>query len=218
MADIAERLDAVRQRIVRAGADPGAVQIVGVTKGHPIGVVHAGIAAGLTAIGESYAQEINAKFAAPLAIAELHLIGHLQTNKVRLVAGLVDLVSSVDRRSVVAELAKRMPGVRVLVQVNTTGEPAKSGCSPAEAEGLVAAAGAAGLRVEGLMTIGPTDGDAARTRQAFVELRRLVDRLGLTTCSMGMSDDLEIAVAEGSTQVRVGTALFGVRPPKALLG
>jgi hypothetical protein len=100
----------------------------------------------------------------------------------------------------------------VLVQVNTTGEMSKSGAGPQEATAVVAAARAAGLHVEGLMTVGPTDTPPEAARPGFRLLRRLADDLGLATCSMGMSHDLEVAVEEGSTEVRIGTALFGRRP------
>ena len=210
--DIAARLAGVRARIrAVAGPQAGAVRIVGVTKTHPRAVVEAGIAAGLTAIGESYAQELVAKFGEWRPAVEVQFIGRLQTNKVRQLAGRVDVVASVDRAPLVAELARRIPGGRVMIQVNATGETGKGGCPLGEVTALVDAAGTAGLTVDGLMTVGPTDGDVARTQRAFATVRALVDRLGLGECSMGMSDDLELAVAEGSTQVRLGTALFGVR-------
>jgi uncharacterized pyridoxal phosphate-containing UPF0001 family protein len=153
---------------------------------------------------------------APVASAEglaVHFIGQLQSNKVRLLAGLVDVWETVDRPRLVAELARRSPGARVLVQVDTTGEPGKGGCPLADVPELVVAAGAAGLVVEGLMTVGPTEGGPEAARPGFRAVRRLVDELGLTTCSMGMSADLDVAVEEGTTEVRVGTALFGARPP-----
>lgn len=164
-------------------------------------------------------QELTAKFAGgPVPGLDVHFIGHLQGNKVRQLQGFVTVVSSVDRTGLISELASRRPGQRILVQVNTTGEATKSGCPPADAPALAEQASAAGLVVDGLMTLGPTDGDPHRTRAAFAALRRMVDDLGLAVCSMGMSADLEIAVGEGSTQVRVGTALFGVRPPKPPVG
>jgi PLP dependent protein len=152
---------------------------------------------------------------APVAAAEglaVHFIGQLQSNKVRLLAGVVDVWETVDRPRLVAELARRAPGARVLVQVDTTGEPGKGGSPLAEVPGLVATATAAGLVVEGLMTVGPTEGGAEAARAGFRAVRRLVDELGLTTCSMGMSADLDVAVEEGTTEIRVGTGLFGLRP------
>jgi uncharacterized pyridoxal phosphate-containing UPF0001 family protein len=123
----------------------------------------------------------------------------------------VDLWESVDRPALVDELARRVPGARLLVQVAATDEPSKGGCPPDDVGGLVQRARAAGLTVEGLMTIGPLEGGAAAARPAFRLVRRLVDELGLAQCSMGMSGDLEVAVEEGATEVRLGTALFGSR-------
>ena len=116
------------------------------------------------------------------------------------------------RSAPVAEVARRAPGATILVQVNTTGEPGKGGCPLDDVAALLDAASAAGLTVDGLMTVGPTVGGAEAARPGFRATRRLVDRLGLATCSMGMSDDLEVAIEEGATRVRLGTALFGPRP------
>jgi uncharacterized pyridoxal phosphate-containing UPF0001 family protein len=131
---------------------------------------------------------------------------------VRLLAGRVDVYETVDRASLVREVAKRAPGATVLVQVNATGEAGKGGCDPAEVAALIEACVAAGLTVDGLMTVGPTTGGPEAARTAFRAVRRMVDDLGLRTCSMGMTDDLEVAIQEGSTRVRIGTALFGPRP------
>jgi hypothetical protein len=141
------------------------------------------------------------------------MIGRLQTNKVRQLAGRVDCVETVDRAGLVDELSRRCPGMHVLVQVNATGEPDKGGCDPGDVGALVARASEAGLVVDGLMTVGPTTGGPEAARPGFRIVRELVDRFGLAVCSMGMSDDLEVAVQEGSTRVRVGSALFGARPP-----
>ena len=210
---VAERVHLLRERIARAGGHD--VDIVAVTKGFGADAIRAAVAAGLTRIGENYAQEAVAKVnecrAAGLGF-ELHFIGHVQTNKVRSLVPVVDVWQSVDREEVVRELGRRTaPGARLLVQVNATGEASKSGCPVDAVPALLDAARANSLSVEGLMTIGPTDGDPSRTRAAFRATRALVDRLGLTTCSMGMSGDLEIAVGEGATLLRVGTALFGDR-------
>ncbi len=177
--------------------------------------------AGLRAVGENFAREVVAKFgpagsAGPQVAAgkidiAVHFIGQLQTNKVRQLVGLVDVVESVDRPSLVDELAKRMPGLRVLVQVDTSGEPGKGGCPVRDVDALVERARAQGLDVAGLMTVGPTHGGPEAARPGFGTVRAMVDRLGLSVCSMGMSDDLEVAVAEGATEVRIGSALFGAR-------
>jgi uncharacterized pyridoxal phosphate-containing UPF0001 family protein len=186
-----------------------------VTKGFGSDAVLAAGAAGCSAIGENYAQELLDKAAAARrAGVAIHFIGRLQSNKVRALTGLVAVWETVDRRRLVDELARRAPGATVLVQVDTTGEPGKGGCSPDQVPELVEAAAAAGLAVDGLMTVGPTTGGPEAARPGFRLTRRLVDELGLRTCSMGMSGDLDVAVAEGSTRVRVGTALFGHRPPR----
>jgi PLP dependent protein len=164
-------------------------------------------------IGENYAQELLAK--RPTAVAAgvaVHFIGRLQSNKVRLVADTVSVWESIDRPALVDEVARRAPGATVLLQVNTTGEEDKGGCLPDDVAGLLARATAAGLVVDGLMTVGPTEGGAEAARAGFRLVRGLVDELGLRTCSMGMTDDLAVAVEEGTTRVRLGTALFGPRP------
>jgi pyridoxal phosphate enzyme (YggS family) len=210
---VARRLDDLRRRIVAAGGV--GVRIVGVTK--TLGPESWRIAKqlGIDAVGENYAQELAAK-AAEVGHEDrppVHFIGHLQTNKVRLIADSVDVWESVDRVSLIAEIAKRQASRQpmALIQVNTTGEAGKNGCTPGEASALVEAARREGIRVMGLMTVGPTDQDPVRTRTAFALLRRMADDLGVDERSMGMSADLEIAVEEGATIVRVGSALFGQR-------
>ncbi len=143
-----------------------------------------------------------------------HFIGRLQRNKVRGLAGIVACWQTVDRVALAAEIARRAPGAKVLVQLNLSGEPQKGGCDPVEAEPLVDQARALGLDVRGLMGIGPA-GPPETARPGFRRLVALADRLGLPERSIGMSADLEVAVAEGSTQVRVGQDLFGPRPPRS---
>lgn len=208
-AVVAQRLAGVRERILRAGGDPDVVRVVGVTKGFDASAVRLAAEVGLADLGESYAQEMVTKVDAAAPDARWHWVGRLQSNKVRQVADHVALWHSVDRASLGAEIAKRAPGAAVLAQVNTSGEGTKGGCAPEDTAGLVADLRAEGLEVRGLMTValrGP-DGAAA----CFRVLRGLADDLGLEERSMGMSDDLEAAVAEGATLVRVGTALFGER-------
>ena len=206
---VADRLAEVRARIERAGGDPDGVKVLAVTKTFGPDAVREAVAAGLVDCGESRAQELLSK--APEVPAEVrwHFVGRLQTNKVRQLAPHVALWQSVDRPDLVAELAKRAPGARVLVQVNVSREPQKGGCDPDAAADLVAQARSAGLDVAGLMCV-PAIGGA---REGFRLLRALADDLGLEERSMGMTGDLEVAVEEGSTMVRVGTALFGPRPP-----
>lgn len=192
------------------------VAVVAVTKGFGGSAIDAAVDAGAVAIGENYAQEIRSKRDVIEARhPEVHFIGRLQSNKVRQLVGLVDVWSSLDRHSVIAAVARRSPRARVRIQVNTSvdGADAGKGGAPVDAvPTLVEAARAAELVVEGLMTVGPTGGGPEAARPGFAVVRRLVDELGLVTCSMGMSGDLRVAVEEGSTEVRIGTALFGPRP------
>ena len=216
---VAERLAHVRDRIARAGGVD--VTVLPVTKTFGIDACWAAHRAGCTAVGENYAQEVAAKLGDTItAIGDpfgVHFIGQLQTNKVRMLAPIVSVYETVDRASLVAELAKRVPGARVLLQVSTVGEEGKGGCPLADVPTLFDTAGAAGLTVEGLMTVGPTDGGPEAARPGFRAVRALLERLALPVLSMGMTDDLEVAVQEGSTQVRVGSALFGARPPLSTL-
>ena len=225
-ARVAAAVAEVRDRIAIAGG--GGVRLVAVTKTFGAAEVVAAARAGCDGLGENYAQETVGKWAelhdllgpgGVAALPPLHFIGQLQTNKVRSLAPLVAVYETVDRTSLVAELAKRCPGTRVLVQVDATGEPGKGGCPIADVPALTAEAVARGLRVEGLMAVGPTHGGPDAARPVFTAVRALADRLGLAVCSMGMSDDLEVAVACGATEVRIGSALFGprligARPPQ----
>jgi pyridoxal phosphate enzyme (YggS family) len=205
-------VEVARARIHAAGGSDE-VELLAVTKGFGPDAVAAAAAAGCGMIGENYAQELLGKQAvARDAGVTVHFIGRLQSNKVRTVAGAVTVWETVDRPSLVDEIAHRAPGATVLIQVNATGEAGKGGCQPGDAGDLIERARSAGLVVDGLMTIGPTEGGPEAARPAFATVRRLVDDLGLATCSMGMTDDLEVAVEEGTTRVRLGTALFGPRP------
>jgi pyridoxal phosphate enzyme (YggS family) len=190
------------------------VRVVAVTKGFGVDAWRAAAAAGADGIGENYAQELLAKAAewgdAPRP--PVHFVGRLQSNKVRALASVVNVWETIDRASLVDELARRAPGAHVLVQVNATGESDKGGCDPAALDDLVARARHAGLDVRGLMVVGPTSGHVGATRAAFALVRESAARLALPELSMGMSADLDVAVTEGSTCVRVGTALFGERP------
>ena len=201
-------LDELHARIERAGGTD--VEIVAVTKTFGPEAIEAALAAGCRSIGENYAQELLEKRAAAAA-AEVHFIGQLQTNKVRQLADVVDVYETVDRPKLAREIAKRAPGARILIQVDTTGEPGKGGVPLDELDRLVEHVRDLDLDLVGLMTVGPTEGGPAAAAPGFRQVRAAVDRLGLSVCSMGMTADLEVAVAEGSTQVRVGTALFGQR-------
>ena len=209
-ASVRHHLDVVRARIVAAGGGDD-IAVLPVTKGFGPDAIAAAIAAGCTAIGESYAQELLAKRDACVGV-EVRFIGRLQTNKVRQLAGLVDVYESVDRIRLANEIARRQPGASVLIQVDTGDDPGKGGCPLEELDELVQIVRDLGLDLRGLMTIGPTEGGPAAARPGFRRVRAQVDRLGLAECSMGMSADLEIAVEEGTTEVRIGTALFGPLP------
>jgi hypothetical protein len=190
------------------------VRLIGVTKSFGPETVVAAREAGLTDLGENYAAELEAKVAAAGPGADgvvWHFLGAVQRNKVAQLAPLVGLWQSVARESEGARIARFAPQARVLVQVETTGLPGRNGCPPAVAGELVARLVDLGLDVRGLMTVAaPGEGVAT---QSFETLSRLADGLGLEERSMGMSDDLEAAVAAGSTMVRIGRALFGARPP-----
>jgi len=210
--DVGAAVGRVRERIRAVGGDLQGITLVAVTKGFGPDVVEAVLAAGVTDIAESYAQELEAK-AATVAGPRWHYVGRLQANKVRKVAAAVSLWQSIDRPELAAEVARRAPGARVLVQLDISGEPTKGGCDEQSARELVDRSRSHGLDVAGLMAVGPA-GEPERARPGFRRLARLADELGLAVRSMGMSGDLEVAVEEGSTMVRVGRALFGPRPDR----
>jgi PLP dependent protein len=210
MTDVAANAAAVRDRIAAAGGDPERVRILAVTKGHGADAVRAAVAAGLVDVGESYAQELVAKAEQVDDAVRWHMIGRLQRNKVRHVAAFVHLWQSIDRLSLAAEVARHAPGAAVLVQVNVTGADQQGGCPPERVAAVVEACTDLGLDVRGLMAIGPM-GSPEASRAAFRTVRELADALELPERSLGMSADLEAAVAEGSTMIRVGTDLFGPR-------
>lgn len=213
---IRDRLRDVHERIEAAGGNPETVQVIGVTKGHGPEVCEAALAAGLPALAESYAQELAGKAGRPsLARVRWHFVGGLQSRKVKGLAGTVEVWQSVDRPRLVEEVARWAPGARVLVQVALAEEPGKAGCPFSAVVALVEEAQANGLAVAGLMGVGPTAGGPEAARPGFRRLAGTARDLGLSTVSMGMSADLSVAVSEGATLVRVGTALFGPRPARA---
>jgi len=219
-AVVAARAATVRDRIASAGGGSD-VQLLAVTKGFGVDAVAAAWSAGLVEVGENYAQELLDKVvelgAGPIdghrVEVAWHFIGRLQRNKVRHLAAVVALWQTVDRAELAAEIAKRAPGAAVLVQLNLSGEAQKGGCPPTEAPTLVARAVELGLDVRGLMGVAPA-GPPEQARPGFRQLVELADRLDLPVRSIGMSADLEVAVQEGSTMVRVGRDLFGERPPR----
>lgn len=219
---VAARVVDIRRRITALTSRR--VAIIGVTKTFSADAWIVARDAGCDAVGENYAQEILAKHGDLVSrgvdaatLPAVHFIGHLQSNKVRQLYPMVALWQTVDRASLVSALAREQDRngrqAAVLVQVNATGEEQKSGCPPEAAEDLVVGARRAGLDVRGLMTVGPTSGDADETRRAFRRVAELARSLGLPEVSMGMSGDIDIALDEGSTMLRIGTTLFGQRPP-----
>jgi hypothetical protein len=223
VTEVAQRLWAVRERITRAAQDAGrapeSVRLLAVSKTKPAALIREAYAAGQRDFGENYVQELagKAEELSDLADLRFHMIGHLQRNKVRLVVQHVVSVHTVDSVRLAEELGKRASdGLAALVEVNVGGEVQKSGCAPAELERVLAAIEAQpALRLRGLMTVPPHTEDPAGARPYFDTLVRLRDQHGgaarLPELSMGMTHDLEHAVAAGATWVRVGTAIFGER-------
>jgi len=223
---LADNIAAVRERMARAvagaGRSPESVRLVAVAKRHPASAVREAHALGLRAFGENYAQELVAKAAeiGPLPSIEWHMIGHLQTNKARHVAPVIAMVHTLDSAHVAAELGKRAAKlgrtIGALIEVNVAADSAKSGCVPDELPAIIDAVRATqSLALRGLMTMPPYSDDAEASRPFFARLRELQARHGgpsvLPELSMGMSHDLEAAIAEGATIVRIGTAIFGER-------
>jgi len=230
MATIGANLQAVKERIARAaqlaGRDPGTISLIAVSKTHPVEAIEDALAAGQRAFGENYVQEALEKMRSLAARPEArgiewHMIGPLQSNKTRFVAENFAWVHSVERERIAARLAEQRPAglapLNVLLQVNVSGEASKSGIAPEEVAPLArSVAVLPRLRLRGLMAIPEPTHDVALQRARFRRLRELFERLRaegleLDTLSMGMSDDMEAAVAEGATMLRIGTAIFGAR-------
>lgn len=218
--DVATRLAEVIERIAAAAARSGrpadAVTLVAVTKTVPVERIASAVNAGVTDLGENRVQEMLQKVDA-IDGARWHFIGTLQRNKVQQVVGRVALIHSIDRLELAESVGRAAGGMGVtadvLVEVNATGEQTKHGVDLLDIEASVGHIAAVdGVRVRGLMTMGAA-GDASRTRGAFRAVREAADRLGLPVVSMGMSGDYEMAIEEGATMVRLGTAVFGPRPP-----
>jgi len=219
-----EKLDRLESRIAAAAARAGRrrsdILLVAVTKKFPAAVIREAYALGLRDFGENYVQEFEAKRAelADCAGARYHFIGHLQSNKTKKAAEIFDVIHTVDSPKIARRLdaeagaAGPHPGKDVLIEVKLSTEPAKTGAAPGEVPALIEAIrGCQHLRLLGLMTMPPWSDDAEKSRPYFAQLRELAGRNGLEHLSMGMSHDLEVAIEEGATIVRVGTALFGPR-------
>jgi len=207
----------VRARIDRAGALPGSVKIVAVTKGFGLAAVEAAMGAGVEDLGENYAQELVAKAQMAPPAARWHFLGQLQRNKLSRLAPYVHLWHGLDSEAEALALARRRPHAAVLVQVKVNSDEHRAGALPDQVPALVDQAAAAGLQVKGLMTLGPRYGAGEHVRSCFREVAGLARSLGLVELSMGMSGDFELAVAEGATIVRLGRALFGERPRQSVV-
>ena len=210
LADIQSRIAAAE---ARAGRAPGSVTLVAVSKTQAWEHIAPVLDAGQKVFGENRVQEAMERWGDRRAGLELRLIGPLQTNKTREAVAFFDVIETVDREKLARVLADEIQRVgkapRLYVQVNTGEEPQKAGIMPGEADAFIGVCRATyGLAVEGLMCIPPVDADPA---PHFAQLRAIAERNGVAKLSMGMSDDFEIAIAEGATSVRVGSALFGAR-------
>ncbi|MBW4030742.1 MAG: YggS family pyridoxal phosphate enzyme [Acidobacteria bacterium] len=213
---VAANLADVRRRIASAGGDLAAICIVAVTKTFEASMVRAAASAGLVAMGENYVGELERKDneTADLAL-RWHFLGALQSNKIARILAHADVVSAVTRDKEIDKIATLRPGMTIDVQVDLTRAPQRNGADVHEVEALVTRARDRGLDVRGLMTVASPDPVAASAQ--FAALARLASELGLRGRSMGMSEDLERAVEQGSTEIRVGRALFGPRTtPRAL--
>jgi hypothetical protein len=215
MNDASERLATVRQSIAAAarlaGRKPDSIELIAISKTHPVEAIEPLIAAGQRSFGENRVQEAEAKWPALRAQhpdLRLHLVGQLQSNKAAEAAALFDVIHSLDRPSLVAALAKCEQRPACFVQVNIGNEDQKGGCAIADTPALVASARGAGLNVTGLMCVPPAEIEAA---PFFALLQKMARDLALPQLSMGMSADYETAVMLGATHVRVGSALFGGR-------
>jgi pyridoxal phosphate enzyme (YggS family) len=228
MPSIRDNLESVRQRLARAalaaGRDPGEITLVAVTKTFPPETILEGIEAGITIIGENRVQEASRKFDVIGPRVQWHLVGHLQSNKAKKAVEIFSLIHSIDSLETAREVGRRaMEAGKVqdiLAEVNTSGEPQKYGVPPPQALDFIQTLSQVpGIRLMGLMTVGPLTEDSQAVRQAFRQLFRLFQEaksLALKNAemrylSMGMSGDFELAIAEGSNLVRIGSAIFGSR-------
>ena len=226
---ISDNLQTIRERIVRAcarvGRDPGTVTLIAIAKTFPWQKIQEVIRAGVTDVGENYVQELLQKRAALSGEnVQWHFVGHLQSNKVKQIAGWVTLIHAIDSVGIVREIDRRAAAegrtIKCLVEVNTSGEETKFGVPPGRAAELVREMqGLSHVSIEGLMTIGPFLPDPEGSRPMFRRLRELRDEiagLGIPNApmrhlSMGMTGDFEVAIEEGATLIRIGTAIFGPR-------
>jgi uncharacterized pyridoxal phosphate-containing UPF0001 family protein len=209
LARVKTNLGALRTRVAASAPDPSAVRIVAVTKTFGLDVVAAAVSLGLFDVGENYLNELESKRAASDDRIRWHYLGAVQTNKIARLCRVADVLCGVSREKELEHIARCDATPGLYIQVDYTGAAERNGAMPSEVSALVARAGALDLDVRGLMTVAPANPQGARV--AFRDTRHLVDDLGLDECSMGMSEDLEIACELGTTEIRVGRALFGER-------
>ncbi len=229
--DISSNISLIRQRIEAACArcerDPQSVRLMAVSKTVALERIREALEAGITLLGENYVQEAREKIPVIGRAAEWHMIGHLQTNKVKYVVNLFDWIHSVDRLELARELDKRAGQnnrrLNILIEVNVSGEESKNGMEPDAALELVRQISLLpNIRVRGLMTMPPYSDNPENSRPYFQALRKLRDKIGaaaipsirMDELSMGMTDDFEVAIEEGTTIIRVGRAIFGERMNK----
>ena len=215
--EIERNAQMLMNRVADAGGDTSTVRLMAVTKAFDAGAPNAAADAGLVLLGESYVQEFVAKLdsvSESAAAAEWHFIGRLQRNKVRQLPECASVIQSIDRESLAAEVARRRPGQKVFVQANLGDEPQKGGCAMTAVPHLVASCRDLGLVVSGVMGVAE-QAEASVVRRQYEALAAIADELELVERSMGMTGDLEEAVMAGSTMLRIGTALFGSRPPRS---
>ncbi len=226
--ELKARLDRLKERVAlaasRVGRDPFEVTVVAVVKTVPVALIEEAIEAGVTHIGENRVQEASGKFESIGRKVTWHMVGHLQRNKVKRALEIFDVVQSVDSVRLARVISERALVARrtvdVLLEVNTSGETTKYGFRPEELGGAAdEICSLEGIRTRGLMTVGPLVGDAEEARESFVLLRNLRDKISalglpgmeMSVLSMGMTNDFEVAIEEGATMIRVGTAIFGAR-------
>ncbi|MSQ15177.1 MAG: YggS family pyridoxal phosphate-dependent enzyme [Dehalococcoidia bacterium] len=218
---IKDNLERIKSRIAaaaeRAGRRPDEVTLIGATKTVPPDLIDAAVTAGLRHLGENRVQEAAPKHLALAGLHEnvtWHMIGSLQSNKIRQALDTFDVIQTLDSLKLADSIARRVRDtVNVLLEVNVAGEPTKSGFTPEEVEAALRhIRSLPELKVLGLMTVAPAASDASEVRPVFRKLREMRDALGLKDLSMGMTDDFEVAVEEGATMVRIGRAIFGARP------
>jgi len=225
MPNIADNLSVIRSRIINAakksGRDPNSIKLVAATKGVPVALIEEAIAAGLTDIGENRVQEAASKFDQLKRYpVTWHMIGHLQTNKVKPALKMFSVIQSVDSERLAKEIsAKSERTIDVFMEVNASGEASKFGIAPESSVELATGISRLpNIRLKGLMTLGPDTDDKEKRRKSFRLLHGLfegIKRLNLPSLeleylSMGMSDDFEVAIEEGSNMVRIGSAIFGI--------